>query len=204
MARKGRGRLSGIEQLPEDCSPAVAWAAAELQKRERPQKEIYDEFVGKLESLGGYLPSADMVNADDVQRFKIPSFSAFNRYSVNLAIMTERINQTSAIASTLAENFNAQDSDDLTLIAAEAIKTLIFEILTSKGEAGLDPKGAMALANALRAASQAQTVSTARRQKVEENFAAKAKEAVSAVAKQRGMTAETADQILSEILGVKT
>ncbi|CDN93434.1 MULTISPECIES: DUF3486 family protein [Rhizobium/Agrobacterium group] len=190
----GRGRLSGIELLPEACADAVAWAASELQNRERTQTDIYQEFVGKLELL-------HQEHRGELE-FSIPSFSAFNRYSIRLATLTQRLNQTREIASTLASKFDAAASDDLTLIASEAIKTLVFELVTNGGEAGFDPKGAKALADALFSASRAQGVSTNRRQKVEAEFAAKATEAVKSVAKARGISAESADQILDQILGV--
>ncbi|MFK3690404.1 DUF3486 family protein [Agrobacterium tumefaciens] len=190
----GRGRLSGIELLPEACADAVAWAASELQNRERTQTDIYQEFVGKLELL-------HKEHRGELE-FSIPSFSAFNRYSIRLATLTQRLNQTREIASTLASKFDAAASDDLTLIASEAIKTLVFELVTNGGEAGFDPKGAKALADALFSASRAQGVSTNRRQKVEAEFAAKATEAVKSVAKARGISAESADQILDQILGV--
>ncbi|CZT33006.1 DUF3486 family protein [Rhizobium sp. 9140] len=190
-----RGRLNGIELLPEECGPIIAQAAAALQSREKTQTEIYQEFYASLEEL-------KREHRGELD-FAIPSFSAFNRYSIKLATMSGRINQTREIAGVLAEKFDAKASDDLTLIAAEAIKTLIFELLTNAGEAGLDPKGAMALANALRAASQAQGVSTARRQKVEEEFKARATEAVETIARSKGMTAETTDAILGQILGVQ-
>ena len=190
----GRGRLSGIELLPEACADAVAWAASELQNRERTQTDIYQEFVGKLEQL-------HQEHRGELE-FSIPSFSAFNRYSIRLATLTQRLNQTREIASTLASKFDAAASDDLTLIASEAIKTLVFELVTNGGEAGFDPKGAKALADALFSASRAQGVSTNRRQKVEAEFAAKATEAVKSVAKARGISAESADQILDQILGV--
>jgi hypothetical protein len=191
---KGRGRLSGIELLPEACADAVAWAASELQNRERTQTDIYEEFVGKLELL-------HREHRGELE-FSIPSFSAFNRYSIRLATLTQRLNQTREIASTLASKFDAAASDDLTLIASEAIKTLVFELVTNGGEAGFDPKGAKALADALFSASRAQGVSTNRRQKVEAEFAAKATEAVKSVAKARGISAESAEQILDQILGV--
>lgn len=194
MSMKGRGRLSGIELLPEACADAVAWAASELQNRERTQTDIYEEFVGKLELL-------HQEHRGELE-FTIPSFSAFNRYSLRLATLTQRLNQTREIASTLASKFDAAASDDLTLIASEAIKTLVFELVTNGGEAGFDPKGAKALADALFSASRAQGVSTNRRQKVEAEFAAKATEAVKSVAKARGISAESADQILDQILGV--
>ena len=190
-----RGHLSGIERLPEECGPAIAAAAAALQDRARTQKEIHDEFVAELERL--------KEEHHGELEFTIPSFSAFNRYSIKLAVMSHRMNQTREIASTIASKFDAQASDDLTLIAAEAIKTLVFELLTSAGEAGIDPKGAMSLANALRAATQAQGVSTARRQKVEKEFGEKVTEAVQAVAKAKGMSTETSDAILGQILGVQ-
>jgi hypothetical protein len=190
-----RSRLSGIELLPEECAAIVAKAAADLQDRDRTQIDIYQEFFDDLEAL-------KREHRGELD-FVIPSFSAFNRYSIKLATLSNRLNQTREIAATIAEKWDAKSSDDLTLIAAEAIKTLIFELLTNAGEAGLDPKGAMALANALRSASQAQGVSTARRQKVEEEFKARATEAVQTVARAKGMTAETTDAILGQILGVQ-
>jgi hypothetical protein len=187
-----RGRLSGIEKLPEECGPAIAVAALALQDRDRTQTEIYQEFYASLEAL-------KKEHRGELE-FTIPSFSAFNRYSIRLATMSHRMNQTREIASTIAAKFDAQASDDLTLIAAEAIKTLVFEVLTSAGEAGIDPKGAMALANALRAATQAQGVSTARRLKVQSDFDEKAKQAVAAVVKAKGISEEGAEEILSRIL----
>jgi phytoene dehydrogenase-like protein len=190
----GRSRLSGIELLPEECAPIVAWAALELQDRDKTQSDIYAEFFAKLEAL-------KKEHRGELE-FNIPSFSAFNRYSIKLATLSSRLNQMRDIASTIADKFDAKASDDLTLIAAEAIKTLIFELLTSAGEAGIDPKGAMALANALRAAAQAQGVSLATRQKAEAEFAVKATAAVATVAKTKGLTAEASQEILDRILGV--
>ncbi|MDG3580403.1 DUF3486 family protein [Rhizobium sp. YJ-22] len=194
MAR-GRGRLSNIELLPEECGPIVAWAAEMLQDRDANMTDIYGQFVGKLEAIQReYRGELD---------FKIPSLSAFGRYSMKLATLTQRLNDTREIAATLAERFDPDASDNLTVIAAEAIKTLVFEVLTNAGEAGIDPKGAMSLANALRAAAQAQGVSTARRQKLEADMAEKAKAAVSAVVKTKGITEEGAAEILDKFLGVK-
>lgn len=195
MARKGRGLLSAIERLPEVCTPVIAWAAGALQDRERTQTEIYAEFFAKLQQI-------QLEHRGELE-FAIPSFSAFNRYSIKLALMTRRIEQTREIAATISDRFDAEASDDLTLIAAEAIKTLVFELLTDAGESGIDPKGAMSLANALHKATQAQGVSTARRIKVEAAFKGKVDEAVDKVAKAKGMTAETVDAIKAQILGVK-
>lgn len=193
---KGRGRLSGIEQLPREAGPIIAAAAAALQDRERTQTDIYEEFFNELEAL-------KREHRGEIE-FTIPSFSAFNRYSIKLAAATRRLEETREIAGEISKRFDAQASDDLTLIAAEAIKTLVWELLMAKGEAGMDPKSAMNLANALRAATQAQGVSTARRQKVEKEFAVQVEEVVDKVAKAKGMSADTAEEIKAKILGVRT
>ncbi len=75
MARKGRGRLSSIQLLPQECNQVVMWAAAELQDSSRTQLEIYKEFSGKLEEL--------QRESRGELEFTIPSFSSFNRYSIN-------------------------------------------------------------------------------------------------------------------------
>jgi hypothetical protein len=196
VKRAGRGRLSGMELLPAEADPIIAWAADALRDRERTQLDIYEEFFNRLNAL-------KREHRGELD-FAIPSFSAFNRYSIRLATLTRRLEETREIAGAIAKRFDAEAADDLTLIAAEAIKTLVFEVLTAAGEHGIDPKGAMNLANALRAAAQAQGVSTSRRQKVETEFAKDVGKAVDTVARQKGMTAETADAIKQQILGVRS
>lgn len=190
----GRGRLNGLETLPEECDEIVAWANGELRNRERTQLDIYREFYDRLEAL-----KRDSHGELD---FKTPSKSAFNRYSIKLAALSRRLDQTREISQQLAKSFDGEASDNLTILAAEAIKTLVFELLTSGGEAGFDPKGAKAMADALRSAAMAQNISTARRQKVEKEFATNAAAAVEKVAKAKGLTDDTVEEIKSKILGV--
>ncbi|TCT35386.1 DUF3486 family protein [Martelella mediterranea] len=190
----GRGRLSSIQLLPEPCAPIVAWASAALNKNDRTQTDIYKEFVDRLEALQAEFRGE--------LEFDIPSFKSFNRHSLRLAEVTARMNDVRQIVSSLSKSYDPEDSDQLTIIASEAVKSLVMEIYASRGEKGLDPKGAMALANALRAASQAQSVSSARRQKVEAEFREKATEAVEKVAKAKGISDEGAQSILDQILGV--
>ena len=189
----GRGRLSAIDLLPEAASEAIAWAAAELAENKRTQTDIYMEFCGRLEDVRSRL------GLD----FTTPSPSAFNRYSLRLAAMTRRMDETRRIAATISERFDAEASDDLTLMAAECLKTLVWELLQSSGEAGISPKGALELAGALRHAAAAQSVSSERRRKIEAEFAAQAKQAVETVAKARGLSADTVDAIKATILGVQ-
>ncbi|NOR63263.1 MAG: DUF3486 family protein [Rhodobacteraceae bacterium] len=190
---KGRGRLSTIDMLPDECSDLISWANQELAKRDRSQTEIYFEFCTKLEEIR---------TASGLE-IKTPSNSAFNRYSMRQAAMLRRLEDTREIAKTISERFDAETSDDLTLMAAEAIKSLVFELLEDGGQAGRTPKEAMELANALRAATAAQSVSSERRRKVQAEFAAEAEKVVDAVAKIKGLTKDTVAAIKSEILGVQ-
>ncbi|WP_273792390.1 DUF3486 family protein [Brucella anthropi] len=192
-AQRGRGRLSSIDLLPEECEPAITWAAQEFTARKRSLVDIYAEFKQKLIAIQGEIGLA----------FDIPAFSSFHRHSIKCAAMARRLEQTREIAASIAERFDAEASDDLTLIAAEAIKTLVFEVLHDAGEAGINPKGAMELANALRAAVSAQSVSTTRREKLDAAMQAKTDQALEKVARERGLSAETVAQLRRDFLGVR-
>ncbi len=192
--RRGRGRLSAIDLLPSECDVIVAWAAQELSAMDRNQTDIFAEFRERLLALQGETGVA----------FDIPSFSAFNRYSTRLSTMSRRLEEARQIAASLSERLDAGASDDLTVIAGEAIKTLVFELLQSKGEAGISTKGAQELANALRAVAAAQKVSTTRRKEIEEEFAGRVEEAVDKVADEAGLSADQVAQIRKDVLGVRS
>lgn len=195
-APKGRGRLSSLDLMPSECDGIIAWAAQELSNLDRTQTEIYAEFVEKCEAL--------MAEHRGELEFKIPAFSSFNRYAIRLARQTRRLDQTRAIVSTLSEKFNAADSDNLTIMAAETIKALVFNMLAEADEDSANPLGVMQLAAAFKQAVQAQSISSDRRRKVEADFAAKVETAVQTVARTKGLTAETAEAIKAQILGVST
>ena len=195
MAR-GRGRLSNIQLLPRECEGIVAWAAQELQNTDRTQTDIYQEFHTKLESLKAEYRGE--------LEFTIPSFQAFNRYSMRLATFAAEIEQAREMTKAIAQRFDAEGEDDLARMGAMAIKSLVTNIIASRGAKNIAPKEAAELASALRAAAQAEGVSTTRRQKVEKEFAKGVEDAVETVARQKGMTAEVAEAIKAQILGVRT
>lgn len=191
MARRaGRGRLSAIEQLPEEAEPIVAWAMQELRARKHTQVDICEEFNKRLSRLAADLGTG----------IEPISLSSFNRYAIRLAASARRLEETRAIASALTERLGPDQADDLTVMVAETIKTLVFELL--EGDGDITPKGAMELARALHSAVSAQSVSSDRRRKVEAEFARKAEDAVDKVAEARGLTAETVEAIKAKILGV--
>jgi hypothetical protein len=174
MAR-GRGRLSSLQLLPRECSHVVQWAAAELQENARSQLDIYQEFVSKLEQI-------QREQRGEIE-FTIPSYRSFNRYSVNLDELTRQITEAREMAAAIAGTFDAGESDDLTLVATEAIKSLVLTIVRTKKDS-LDAKAVMALSSAVHKAAQAQSVSTDRRKKVEANFKAQADKVLDAAAGQ--------------------
>lgn len=189
----GRGRLSSLDLMPPEANGIVAWAAGELADRERTQTEIYAEFVTKCEQL--------MAEHRGELEFRIPAFSSFNRYSMRQARMSRRLDQTRDIVKVLSLKHDAKTADEVTIIAAEMIKAAVL-YATGDGEDVMDGKELKALAEALRAAQGAQNLSTTRKAKEDEQLQWRLGEAVDAVAKAKGMTAETADQIKAEILGV--
>ena len=193
-APRGRGRLSSIELLPAEANDIVAWAAQELARRERTQTDIYAEFVQRCEEL--------MAEQRGEIEFAIPAFSSFNRYAVRMARLTRRLDQTRAIVAQLADKFDPADADNLTVMAAETIKALVFNMLAEADEDSVAPLGVMQLAAAFKQAVQAQSISSDRRRKVEADFAAKVDTAVATVARAKGLTAETAEAIKAQILGV--
>ena len=135
------------------------------------------------------------------------SRSAFNRYTLRLAATARRLEETRAIAGALTERLQPGDADDLTVMVAETIKTLVFEILEGSAEDDaakkIDPKGAMELARALQSAVSAQSVSSKRRREVEKDFADKAAKAIDKVGKAKGLSEATVEDIKRQVLGVR-
>lgn len=186
---KGRGRLSSINLLPPEADKVVAWAAQELRDLNRTQVDIHFEFNERLYELD---PEIEPISA-----------SAFNRHAIRLMQIMRRIEDTREIANVLTERLEPGQTDDLTIMVAETIKTLIFELLNSKGEAGFTPKAAMEMASALKSATGAQKISADRRMKLETELATKVDDTLERVSKEAGLTAEMAADIRRKVLGVK-
>lgn len=190
----GRGRLSSFDLLPTEAEGIIAWAAAELADREKTQTDIYGEFVAKCQAL--------MAEHRGELEFAIPAFSSFNRFSIRQARLSKRLTETREIVAVLAQKHDAKASDDLTIIAGEMIKSVVLHML-GDGADGVAPKELKALADAFRAAQVAQNLSSDRRAKEDAKLAKRVTEAVDTVAKAAGMTADTAEKIKAQILGVQ-
>lgn len=185
MGKGGRGRLSSIDLLPEEADPIVSWAFQELRDRDRMQKDIHAEFNEKLAELGLGPISA----------------SAFNRHSLGVARLARRHEEVRHMTSVLTERMEPGQTDDLTIIAAETIKTLIFELLHN--DEGMTPKAAMELSRALQSAVNAQKVPLDRKRAQMAQFEKQVDGALEKVAEEAGLGDDRIAQLRREFLGLK-
>ncbi|MDQ2084657.1 DUF3486 family protein [Xanthobacteraceae bacterium Astr-EGSB] len=175
-ARRGRGRLSDIDQLPAWADEVKMWAFEQLKERKRTQLDICAEFNERLR---------DAAAAEGVPPPKPISKSALNRTSVTIALRGRRLEETREIAAVLAPRLDQVGDNSLTLLVAETIKTLISEMLGNAGELTADGDTAemlMMTARALASAEQAKRVSSDTRRKIADELKSKAAKAVDAVA----------------------
>lgn len=186
MARDGRGRLASIDLVPEEAHEDIAWAMAELNKRQRTQAEILSELNGRLADKGVPLISK----------------SAFNRRSIRIANAARRIAEGRALFEGIAPQFTPERVDESNIVIGELIKMLIAELLDEEPGA-LTPKNSMEMARAYLATIQGQKLSAERRTKLVADFEKKASEAVAKVGKAKGLTEETVATLRAEILGVR-
>jgi Protein of unknown function (DUF3486) len=196
-AKTTRGRISAIDQLPAWADEARAWAFEELKLRKLSQLEILDGFNARLKA-------ASMAEDASLEA-PVISRSAFNRTAIAIAHHGRRLQETREIAAVLAPKLQAAGDDAITLMVAETIKTLIFEMLGNAGELKADGATAemlMMTARALNAAEQAKKITIANRRTVEAELKDKAAKAVDAVAVKAGLSAATVSTIKARILGI--
>ena len=153
----------------------------------RLQIDILEEFNSRLADHG----------------IKPISSSAFSRHSIRLATLARRIEDTRAITSVLTKRLEPGDTDNLTILVAETIKTLVLEMLLSGGDAGFNPKQAKEMAEALRAAASAQKVSADRRVSIEKELAKKVEKVTETIGKEAGLDTQTIAKLRREFLGVR-
>ena len=195
--KASRGRLSSIDVLPEWADEAKLNAFTALKERKLPQLEILDTFNAELRVAA---MANGITDPPQISR------SAFNRAAVRLALLGRRLEETREIAKVLAPRLDQAGDNSVTLLVAETIKTLIAEMLSNAGE--LEATGAtaemlMLTARALTSAEQAKRISSETRKKIEAELNDKAAKAIDQVAKAKGLTRETVDDIKAQILGLE-
>jgi hypothetical protein len=163
--RRGLGRRSSIDLLPEEAEPDVVWVAEELRQGKRLQIEILAEFNARLADRG----------------IAPVSKSAFGRYSVRKAMQFRQLDEVRRISTELASTLGTGGADELTIAVSEMVKLAAFRQL----ERGMDdPKGVMELARAVQAAAAAAKTSAEYRRRLEEEHNARFEKAVDDVEEQ--------------------
>lgn len=194
--RRGRGRLSAIDQLPAWADEVKMWAFQELKERKRTQIDIGEEFNERLRAAA---------LAEGVPPPRPISRSAFNRTSCAIAVQGRRLEETREIAAVLAPRLDEAGDNSLTLLISETIKTLVNEMLANAGELPTDGDTAemlMFTARAVKHAEEAKRISSDTRRKIETELADKTAKAVDTVGKAKGLTKDTVEAIKAQILGI--
>lgn len=177
--RLGRGRLSAIDMLPDECEPDITWAMIALRDRKLPANVIWEEFNERIQDRG----------CDPISK------SGWNRWSVRKAIQFRRLDQVRLISSEIAPHLGTDGADQVTVAIAEMIKVAMFEVL----EGGdLSTKGLMEMARTLKSTVDAQRGSAEHRRQLDkevEQHMAKAAEAIAEMGAKLGTPTETLDKI---------
>lgn len=177
--REGRGRLSKIDQLPEEADEAIAWANEQLRKRKLPANVIFTEFNERLADVG----------VDPVSK------SSFNRYSVRKAIQFRRMDEARRMAADVVGELGPEGADEVTIMVAEMLKLAIFERI-EKGK--LDSKGIMELGRGLSSVVGAQKTSAEYRRRLQDELLAQVDKAI-AKASDEGAAGADAAAVLKRI-----
>lgn len=184
---QGRGRLSTIDLLPEEAWPHVRAALDALAKNRRTQDQIRDELNTNLLALG----------LDPVSR------SAFNRRALALAKIGADIARTREMAAVFAEKLNDMPEGDVGMLINEMVKTLLYDLTEKASVEGIEVSAQMAkdVSLALYRLEQAGQISGRRRAEIAARAKAEVTEAVQSVAKKKGISQDTVNIIMQELLG---
>lgn len=194
MARRGRGRLSAIDRLPEWADECKMWAFEQLKERKLAQLEILEAFNDRLRAAAW---EQGIAEPPQISR------SAFNRSAVRLAVLGRRLQETREIAAVLAPKIEAAGDNELTLMVSETIKTLVAEMLGNAGELSPDGNTAQMLmftSRALKHAEEAKKISTDTRRQIEAQVRSSAGKAIDAAVEKGAIDAAAAAKA-REIMG---
>lgn len=184
--RKGRGRLSRLDTLPEVAQPDLVWLNQELRDAKRPQNELLDVFNMRLVGHG----------------IEPISSSSFSRYSVRKAMQFRELDETRRISMELADMLGTDSADKMTIAVAELLKLASFKLLEG---GNLEPMDIMSLGRATKDVVTAQKQSADYRRMLEREFAAKVEEAkkdVAAIGKAHGVSDEAMQKITNRLAGI--
>lgn len=202
--REGRGRLSTIDTLPEECDEDIAWANEALRDRKMPGNEILRQFNARLADKGQ----------------KSVSKGAFSRYSIRLATEVRKMEASRQITDVILARIPPGERSDGMIAATELLKYRILEMVMAEDEP--DPKllNMASLSLQRLGSTAARQIDVQRREKADqreeaaraaqlaEQQAAQAKEAeqaaedVARIATDVGLSAERVRELRRGVLGL--
>jgi hypothetical protein len=185
------GARSGVERLPPEARQALEGWLGDFNAGQIS----LDDVMTRLESL---------LDFNDIG-LKPPSRSAVYRYSTKFAAMGERIKRSEAFANALAKEVGPQVNDGKGLqVLIQAFQSLAFDMIGNMEEdQALDPESLMFFARSLKDVSSALKTDTDRALRIEQETRKKAAAEVDKLGKKLGWSADTAQTVRAQILGVR-
>lgn len=196
--KKGRGRLSAIDRLPDEASEAIAWANAELRARKLDQVDIHKQFNDMLAEHG----------------IEPVTWSSFSRHSIRLADAVRKFEASRQISQALLAQYDGADRTETFVQTVEALKWRVMDLLAAEDDPKLILNATLALqrlsataareAEAQRREKQEQQTEAARKAEQEKlaQAEAEAAEKVEKIASEAGLNAERIAAIRKGVLGL--
>lgn len=186
--RRGRGRLSRLDMLPEAAQPDLVWLNQELRESKRHQTELLDLFNMRLAGHG----------------IEPISASSFSRYSVRKAMQFRELDETMRMTHELADMLGTDSADKMTITLSTLLQAHAVKLIEAEGR-NLAAKDLMELARALQALTSALKQSADYRRQLQAEHVAKvalAQKDVAAIGKAHGISEEAMQKITQRLAGI--
>lgn len=186
--RQGRGRLSKLDQLPDEAQPDLVWLNQELRANKRQLVELRDVFNARL-AVHGLEPI---------------SVGSFSRYSVRKAMQFRELDETMRMSRELADMLGTDSADKMTITLSNLLQVAAVKLIEAEGSS-LAAKDLMELARAAQAATSAQKQSADYRRLLEREFTQKVEEAkkdVAEIGRAHGVSDEAMQKITMRLAGL--
>jgi len=164
------------------------------------------DFIGGALSLDQVMDRLDGIAAlHGLEPVAVPSRSSVHRYAQKFEAVVERIQRAKELTNLLAEQLGPEVADGRGVqVMVQAVQSLTYDLLASLEEGtAVDPKAIHDLAKAAHHLAAAQKTDADRALKIEEDVRRRAAADVAKLGKKLGWSAETAQTVREQILGVK-